>query len=195
MLFRSAKLYFEGKEDPGENENLLRLESERDAVQLMTMHSAKGLEFPVVFLFGGLTGNQKKSFQFYHDSAEKPIIDMLNSKVPAEYEWQVEGEQQRLLYVAMTRACGRLYLPCVGFLQGNSGKRICKVSSGYSMLNDQLSMISEQIFAEKNNSTFSSSLVGAFPVKSDCVGKASLEAIRELHVFHGCDIYHTHTTT
>ena len=89
---------------------------------------------------------------------------MLYSKVPAEYEWQVEGEQQRLLYVAMTRACGRLYLPCVGFLQGNSGKRICKVSSGYSMLNDQLSMISEQIFAEKNNSTFSSSLVGAFPV-------------------------------
>ena len=64
----------------------------------------------------------------------------------------------------MTRACGRLYLPCVGFLQGNSGKRICKVSSGYSMLNDQLSMISEKIFAEKNNSTFSSSLVGAFPV-------------------------------
>jgi len=163
-LIQLLKSFIEGKEDPGENENLLRLESERDAVQLMTMHSAKGLEFPVVFLFGGLTGNQKKSFQFYHDSAEKPIIDMLNSKVPAEYEWQVEGEQQRLLYVAMTRACGRLYLPCVGFLQGNSGKRICKVSSGYSMLNDQLSMISEQIFAGKNNSTFSISLVGEFPV-------------------------------
>ena len=65
----------------------------------------------------------------------------------------------------MTRACGRLYLPCVGYLQGNSGKRVCKVGSGYSMLNEQLSMISEQIFAEKSNSAFSSSLVGTSAVK------------------------------
>jgi len=128
------------------------------------MHAAKGLEFPVVFLFGGLTGSLKNTIQFYHDAAEKPIIDLLNAKIPEEHEWQVEAEQQRLLYVAMTRACGRLYLPCVGYLQGNSGKRVCKVGSGYSMLNEQLSMISEQIFAEKNNSTFSSSKVGTSAV-------------------------------
>jgi exodeoxyribonuclease V beta subunit len=110
-LIQLLRRFIEGKEDPGENENLLRLESERDAVQLMTMHAAKGLEFPVVFLFGGLTGSLKNTIQFYHDAAEKPIIDLLNSKIPEEHEWQVEAEQQRLLYVAMTRACGRLYLP------------------------------------------------------------------------------------
>jgi exodeoxyribonuclease V beta subunit len=172
--------FIEGKEDPGENENLLRLESERDAVQLMTMHAAKGLEFPIVFLFGGLTGSQKNTIQFYHDAAENPIIDLLNSKIPEEHEWQVEAEQQRLLYVAMTRACGRLYLPCVGYLQGNSGKRICKVGSGYSMLNEQLSIISEQIVAEKHNYTFSRSIVGTSAVNFDVkINATKQEKLRE----------------
>ncbi len=179
-LIQLLRRFIEGKEDPGENENLLRLESERDAVQLMTMHAAKGLEFPVVFLFGGLTGSLKNTIQFYHDAAEKPIIDLLNSKIPEEHEWQVEAEQQRLLYVAMTRACGRLYLPYIGYLQGNSGKRICKVGSGYSMLNEQLSMISEQIFAEKHNSTFSSSLVGTSAVNLEVIINATeQEKLRE----------------
>ena len=179
-LIQLLRRFIEGKEDPGENENLLRLESERDAVQLMTMHAAKGLEFPVVFLFGGLTGSQKNTIQFYHDAAENPIIDLLNTKIPEEHEWQVEAEQQRLLYVAMTRACGRLYLPCVGYLQGNSGKRICKVGSGYSMLNEQLSIISEQIVAEKDNSTFSSCIVGTSPVNLDVkINATQQEKLRE----------------
>ena len=158
-LTQLLRRFIEGKEDPGENENLLRLESERNAVQLMTMHAVKGLEFPVVFLFGGLTGSKKGGIQFYHDKAENPIIDLLNSKIPEEHEWQIEAEQQRLLYVAMTRACGRLYLPYVGYLQGNSGRRVCKVDGGYSILNEQLSTISEQILADDKNSTFSSSIV------------------------------------
>ena len=67
-LIQLLRRFIDGKEDPGENENLLRLESDRNAVQLMTMHAAKGLEFPVVFLFGGLTGNKKDTMKFYHDS-------------------------------------------------------------------------------------------------------------------------------
>jgi len=179
-LIQLLRRFIDGKEDPGENENLLRLESDRDAVQLMTMHAAKGLEFLVVFLFGGLTGSQKNTIQFYHDAAEKPIIDLLNSKIPEEHKWQVEAEQQRLLYVAMTRACGRLYLPYVGYLQGNSGRRICKVGSGYSMLNEQLSMISEQLSAEKHNSTFSSSIVGTSEVNLELkINATEQEKLRE----------------
>jgi len=35
---------------------VLRIESERDAVQIMTVHKSKGLEADVVFLFGGTHG-------------------------------------------------------------------------------------------------------------------------------------------
>jgi len=159
-LILLLRRYIDGKEDPGENENLLRLESERNAVQLMTMHAAKGLEFPVVFLFGGLTGGKKYSIKFYHDSEEKPIIDMLSSTIPNEHQWQAEAEQQRLLYVAMTRACGRLYLPYVGSLTGKSGKRVCKVNEDYSLLNNQLASIKEQFATIVLNTTFSYSFVG-----------------------------------
>ncbi len=61
-----------------------------DAVQLMTLHSAKGLEFPVVFMVG----------------MEEDIFPSPFSKDdPAKLE-----EERRLCYVGMTRAMQKLYL-------------------------------------------------------------------------------------
>lgn len=58
-------------------------------VTLMTMHSAKGLEFPVVFVAG----------------CESGLIPFDRSDVE---------EERRLFYVSMTRARERLYLSCAG---------------------------------------------------------------------------------
>lgn len=63
-----------------------------DAVQLMTMHSSKGLEFPVVFIAGFEAG-------------------IFPSERSTESPTGLE-EERRLCYVAMTRARKKLYLSC-----------------------------------------------------------------------------------
>jgi DNA helicase-2/ATP-dependent DNA helicase PcrA len=61
-----------------------------EKVSLMTMHAAKGLEFPVVFITG----------------CEQGFIPLeRNDQQPAD-----AAEERRLFYVAMTRAMERLYL-------------------------------------------------------------------------------------
>ncbi|GAC1537659.1 MAG: UvrD-helicase domain-containing protein [Herpetosiphon sp.] len=66
------------------------LANQQDAVTMMTMHQAKGLEFPVVFVVGLEEGLMPHS---------RSLDD------PEQLE-----EERRLLYVAMTRAMERLYL-------------------------------------------------------------------------------------
>ncbi|HEY7957056.1 MAG TPA: UvrD-helicase domain-containing protein [Polyangia bacterium] len=95
--------------------NVQRLESERDAVQVMTMHKAKGLEAEVVFLFGGFSRGPGESLYLYHDDhgvrrafvGSKSRSGALEERIAREQR----EEDQRLLYVALTRARSRLYLP------------------------------------------------------------------------------------
>jgi DNA helicase-2/ATP-dependent DNA helicase PcrA len=80
-----------------------------DAVQLMTVHAAKGLEFPCVFVLRLSPGS------FPHNYKE-PLVEFpqqLRSKeTAAESAPKVlhEEEERRLFYVAMTRAENELYL-------------------------------------------------------------------------------------
>ncbi|MEO0225944.1 MAG: UvrD-helicase domain-containing protein, partial [candidate division WOR-3 bacterium] len=71
-------------------ENLDLLDWTKDAVKLMTIHSAKGLEFPIVFLTGMVEG------QF-------PLLKSLNDQKDLE-------EERRLCYVAVTRAQEKIYI-------------------------------------------------------------------------------------
>ncbi len=68
------------------------LEEEQDSITLMTLHSAKGLEFPVVFL----VGMEEGIFPGYKSIGE-----------PKELE-----EERRLCYVGITRAKNELFLTC-----------------------------------------------------------------------------------
>lgn len=67
---------------------LRRMEVDEEAVQIMTLHVSKGLEFEVVFALG------------------------LSTRTPqAEERAEIDAEKMRQLYVAMTRAKKRLYVP------------------------------------------------------------------------------------
>ncbi len=66
------------------------LEEQSDTVALMTLHAAKGLEFPVVFLIG----------------MEEGIFPLARAK----QEPEEEEEERRLAYVGITRAKQKLYL-------------------------------------------------------------------------------------
>ncbi|MDI9482438.1 MAG: DNA helicase PcrA, partial [Bacillota bacterium] len=87
------------EEDPGLNDFLAHVSliadvdtmaDEQDRVVLMTMHSAKGLEFPIVFL----AGMEEGVFPSYRSIGEESEME----------------EERRLCYVGITRAREKLFL-------------------------------------------------------------------------------------
>ena len=80
-----------------------------DAVNLMTVHAAKGLEFPVVFVVNlakGASGPPKPVRVSGDDVSVGPFV----SETDEEERAREQEETKRLLYVALTRARDRLYL-------------------------------------------------------------------------------------
>ncbi len=93
-------------------EDLQQKDSELPAVQIMTIHTSKGLEFPVVFLFGGFGAEQKpKYFAKYHDQTLQQQVFNLAEKNHPLYQAETWAENKRLYYVAMTRAVFKVFLP------------------------------------------------------------------------------------
>jgi exodeoxyribonuclease V beta subunit len=101
--------------------NMQRLESDRSAVQIMTIHKAKGLEAPLVFVAGGLTagGPDGERVRIYHEEGRRfAWVGSPTPDVKPLIDREEREEEQRLMYVALTRAMGRLYLPCVSGADG-----------------------------------------------------------------------------
>jgi len=91
-------------------------------VRLMSIHKSKGLEFPVVFVpalqRGTDTGKPVICFdpdaglgvRWRDPAGSKGIADSVHRRFVSELEAREKGEENRLLYVAMTRAEERLVL-------------------------------------------------------------------------------------
>ncbi len=102
-----------------------RIESDADAVQIMTIHGAKGLEFPVVLLpslwSGGKRVQAEVPYSYYDRSRRQRVLDVSSGRpksddapkrtpaemapdASAEARRQACGDQHRMTYVALTRA-------------------------------------------------------------------------------------------
>lgn len=105
----------EAERPPEQEADMQRLESDRDAVQIMTVHKSKGLEAAVVFLFGGYSDRTFEDFYTYHDGDERKVWPGKPPEdVRALYKKERTEESERLLYVALTRAKGRFVLHYYG---------------------------------------------------------------------------------
>ena len=85
-----------------------------DAVNLMTVHAAKGLEFPVVFVVNLAKGasGPPRPVRVIADADDPPSVSVgpFVSEMDEADREREKHETRRLLYVAITRARDRLYL-------------------------------------------------------------------------------------
>ena len=133
----------------GDDPNIQRIEDDRDAVQIMTIHKSKGLEADVVALFGGFfANNMSDPVRVFHLGNERRLAIGRAAQALADEEIKRERaeDEQRLLYVALTRARAKLILPCVpsGTLNRNRD-----LTGFYKPLNDRLRTIDRETQLER----------------------------------------------
>jgi ATP-dependent exoDNAse (exonuclease V) beta subunit len=93
-----------------------------DVVRMMTIHAAKGLEFPVVFVSALHRGPDRRKpviaisretglgVKWRHPVTGEGCSDSVHVELMRQIELKEKAEENRLLYVAMTRAQDRLIL-------------------------------------------------------------------------------------
>ena len=119
-----------------ESDRTPRIESDEDLINVQTLHSSKGLEYPVVYLVGAArTHDANKKWVFHVQGSQEAWYvsgQLLSEDKVADCNQAALQEQVRLLYVGMTRASHRLVLPLF-FTKGRSAYYRCANAPVFSL--------------------------------------------------------------
>ncbi|HXJ18970.1 MAG TPA: UvrD-helicase domain-containing protein [Polyangia bacterium] len=125
-----------------------RIESDRDAVQIMTMHKSKGLEADYVFVYGGFSPFRGGGLRVFTQDGQRAAVlgRARRQAITDAIKRDAESEDQRLFYVALTRARKRLYLPFDGAFEGEIGvdeykEELWKLNGGYAHVHRRLTAL------------------------------------------------------
>lgn len=143
--------------DSNDEAQLLRLESDAQCVQIVTLHKSKGLEYPLVYLPFVAIGGQPPSADRYcivHDGDRRQLRWKIDKDDPdwknAATEWRNEqlAEDARLLYVGLTRAGHALWLAS-GELYAADKTRLAKMLADTAALrgHPDMAMVSGEVAA------------------------------------------------
>ncbi|WP_257276144.1 exodeoxyribonuclease V subunit beta [Endozoicomonas sp. SESOKO4] len=109
------------KPDTNADEQQLHLESERNRVQIVTIHKSKGLEYPVVFL-PYICSFREAEEPVYHDSQHTTLDLSGDDQALIKADKERLAEDIRLLYVALTRSIYRCYMGMAPVKSGSGRK-------------------------------------------------------------------------
>jgi exodeoxyribonuclease V beta subunit len=116
---------------------------ETEAVNILTLHASKGLEFSVVFPIGLIKRTQNYSSMMPVFKEGKLRLSPIINKDEEEYKHycrEIDAEKLRLLYVAMTRAKHHIYCPIVF---GLSSKETAETASPMELFLTKLGLSSD----------------------------------------------------
>lgn len=127
-----------------DDDSLLRIDSDEDAVQVMTMHKSKGLEAAAVFLFGGIgarRSNPDDVHRFYADDRRRVFVGTIppsRQEIESAVQKNLDEESQRLFYVALTRAKMLLSVAYFAPRDTDKGKKYPTPLGEYECVNRRL---------------------------------------------------------
>lgn len=102
-----------------------RIESDEKAIEIVTIHKSKGLEYNIVFApFLDLKSENDRDFCSFKDDSTGEYLFGITENLTDEYcemvEKQLEQENRRLIYVAITRAVYKCYITRYTYYQNNT---------------------------------------------------------------------------
>ncbi|HEU4612875.1 MAG TPA: UvrD-helicase domain-containing protein [Kofleriaceae bacterium] len=114
-LATRLRRWIDDLEELTDDRDVQRAETDADAIRILTIHKAKGLEAPYVFLFGASSKAPHSKVHALRDDAGRTlVVAPQDEDIKQRIANEIEAENQRLAYVALTRAQVRLYLPLYG---------------------------------------------------------------------------------